>query len=1122
MNFLNMKKSSWRCCTVFFVFLAVLCVQSIVAQSIKSEKITIQVKNQPVEKAFTEISRQTGLKFFYGETVVSNKLAIHLSFDDMPIQTVLDAITKQTKLYFSRENNTISVSTHKNTTSLSTGVAHSRKIAGIITDDRGEPIIGANIVMKGTTTGTITDLNGNFSLEVSDNASLIISYIGYTDKTVSVGSSPVLNVSLSEDTQKLEEVIVVGYGTMKKSDLTGSVSSLDSESIILGFSQSPDVALKGKTAGVQITTTSGQPGAGATVRIRGNSSILGSNDPLYVVDGVPLDGGSAADGIKGVSVSPLTIINPSDIESMEILKDASATAIYGSRGANGVVMITTKRGKEGVFNAQINIFAGFQNLINPIELTTPEEYMEMWNESMDYRNNGNGKYDVNKLPGRTDWMNECFRAASFQNYELLFNGGTKNLTYMISGGFASQDGIVMNTDFKRYSLRTNLENKFTNWLKIGLNLSATRTEGNQAGQGSMEVNTPIGMLTTASPLEPIYNEDGSYNMYVDTRNKDINPYASLKELLNKDMRNRFVSNVYAEINLMKGLSLRTNFATDVTDAKSNYYAPSFVAEGNSSRGMANIGAYNSIYWNSTNTLSFERVFDEIHSINAMFGAEWQTKTTEGNFVSASGFANDNAGVYNISEATNFSASSDYNGWQMRSYFTRINYVLINKYSFTLTGRLDGSSRFGMNNRNAFFPAAAFAWRINEEPFMKQFEYLSNLKLRASYGVSGEQGIPVYQTLSILNSNSVFVDKNLYVGYVPGRAPNPSLKWEKTNQVNVGVDVGLWNGMLNFIVDIYYKRTNDLLYYKALPTSSGYNSILSNIGSVENKGLEFTIDATPVQTKGFSWNINVNNSVNRNKLLELGDGRTEVLNPSGGVKGGDNKMEPSILRVGKPLGILYGYISDGVIYDEAESVIAKEMGQIQYAPGELKIMDVNKDGRITTEDRTIIADSNPVFTGGMTNTISYKGFDLSVLCSWVVGNDIMCYQHMVNQRMDVGYNMTKDWYNNRWTAQNPNRLEPRAGYDVRAYSDVSYHVFDGSFFKINNITLSYSLNKSFISKIGLKSCRLSLSMDNVHTFTDYPGWSPELSAIGGNVMAQGIDLSTYPIPRTFSFGLNIGF
>lgn len=1088
--------------------------------SVNAQKVTFNGEQVSLKQAFQKIESVSKYKIAYNATQLDVNKTVTLNQKNVDVLKVLDAILAGTGCTYKINDGYIVI------TPIQKGTV--KKIEGIVKDTKGEAVIGATVMVKGTTTGTITDFDGKFSLDVEEGSNLEISYVGFKNQELAARSGKLLSVILKEDTEVLDEVVVVGYGIMKKSDLTGSVSSLKSDDITKGYSLSPDMALRGKTAGVQIITQSGQPGSGGVVRIRGNSSILGSNEPLYVVDGIPLSGGGAAEGVGGVSSSPLTSINPSDIESMEVLKDASATAIYGSRGANGVVMITTKKGKNGKFSVNLNVSAGFQKVGHMLNFATPQQWAEMWNESMDYLNNGVGKYDLDNLPVQTNWLDAGYRTAFLQNYELSVSGGNDKLRYMISGGYSDQEGIVIGTDFKRYSLRTNIENKFNKWFTIGTNISATKTNTNSVVQGFIEggtsptVGNPLGILSLASPIQPIYDEDGNYNLYVDEEKKMENPIASLKEITNNDLRTRFISNVYVELAFLPELKFKSSIAVDASNAKANYYAPSYISEGLTSKGLAKIGIRNSMYWNFTNTLTYMKTFQNSHSLNAMIGLEWQKNQEESAFTQGSGFANDNAKYDNITEAENFSSKSNFNAWQMESYMTRINYSFKNRYSLTFTGRIDGSSRFGTNNKYAFFPSGAVAWRISEEDFMKKYSFISNLKMRLSYGSSGEQGINSYQTLSILNPLFVYIGKDLHTGYYPIRAADPSLKWERTNQFNAGLDLSLLNNRLNFTLDYYYKRTNDLLYYKALPGSSGFTSILKNIGSIDNKGFELSINALLINCKDFQWNMSINNSINRNKLISLGDGRNEIINPPGGISADGGKYNPSILRVGEPLGLFYGYVSEGVIFDEKESEIAKQKGQIKYSPGELKIKDLDGDGKITTKDKTIIGNANPDFSGGMTNSFSYKGFQLDILCDWVVGNDIMNYQHLFNQQIVIGANVTSDWYNNRWTLKQPSKTCPRAGYDVRAYPDVSYHVFDGSFFRINNITFSYSFPKSILNKIKVNSCRIFTALDNVYTFSKYPGWSPDVSVVGENVMGQGIDFASYPSPRTVSFGINLGF
>jgi TonB-linked SusC/RagA family outer membrane protein len=1090
-------------------------------------QINLSEKNKSIREIIYKIEKASDYNFFFNNAMPGLEKQTSIHFSNNSIEEVLNNLLKDTDITYNiKEDNQVvltNLNIPENNEPKTSQQKPTRQIKGTVVDEKGEPVIGANVVEKGTTNGIITDMDGDFSLFVEEHATLHFSYIGYLSQEINISNQNQVQIILKEDSQNLDEVVVIGYGVVKKSDLTGSVSALKSDDINIGMSNSPDQALKGKVAGILITTQSGQPGVGNIVRVRGTSSILGSNDPLYVVDGIPLDGGGSAAGISGKSISPLTTISPSDIESIEILKDASATAIYGSRGANGVIMITTKQGQYGArYNVNANITAGFQQVDHMIELTSPEQWVELWNEAMDYKNSGMGKYDVNNLPARTDWQKAIFRTAPLQRYELNFDGGTDKLRYMLSGSYTTQDGTIMDTDFKRYTLRTNIENKTTNWLTVGANISATRTESNQAEDGGVGANSPVAVIVLATPIKSIYKEDGSYELYADPENGKGNPYASIREITNNDVRNRFASNVYANISFIPDLALKSNFAVDYVNANAYNYIPSYISQGMSPvNGSATIGGRNQLYWNWTNTLTYIKTFNKIHSLTAMAGLEFQKNEVRGHNAKGTNFANDNAMYYNLTEATTYSAGSSYNAWQMESYFARVIYSLMYKYIFTFTGRIDGSSRFGENNKYATFPSGAFAWRIKEEDFMQNLDVLSNLKLRTSYGVSGEQGIPVYRTLSTLTTNNVWMNNTLNTGYYPSRSADPNLKWEKTYQTDIGLDVGLFQNRINLALDYYYKKTTDLHYYQALPPTSGFTSMLKNIGSIENKGFEISLNAYVINAKNFKWDVNINNSWNRNKILELGNDRKEVINPGEGVQGTDVKSTPSILRVGSPLGVLYGYHSDGIIYDETEAAAAAAMGHVMPFPGELKIIDMNEDGKITEEDKDIIANANPKFTGGMTNTFTYKNFELNILLQWIYGNDIMSYQHMMNQRMSSGNNATKEWYDTRWTEKNPSRTEPRAGYDIRAYTDVDYHVFDGSFLRLNNVSLSYSLPKKWLNKINLKTAKISAMVDNLYTFTKYKGWMPDISSVN-NVMGQGIDSGTYPVPRTISFSINVGF
>lgn len=999
-------------------------------------------------------------------------------------------------------------------------------VTGKVSDKRGMPVVGALILKAGSFNGIITDSEGRYSILASQGDELTARSIGYIEQKATVGALSTIDFVLEDDLQMMDEIIVVGYGTMKKSDLTGSVSSIAAKDIGLGVSQSPDAALRGKIAGVQVTTVSGMPGAAPTVMIRGNSSITGSNAPLYVVDGIPLDGGGSSSSVRGVAASPLTTINPSDIESIEILKDASSTAIYGSRGANGVIIITTKQGRDGSFSGVFDATYGVQRVAKRLDLTNPREWAEMWNKQVDYNGlNPSTKYDLDNLPAGTDWQDMLFRSAAIRSYELSLSGGNKDLRYMVSAGYSDQDGIVINTDFSRYAVRANIENRFNRWLTVGTNLSGTRTVGNGVEQSNSE--SPLGIVPYANPLVSIHNEDGSYYPYANFEQNRNNPYASIKEITNRDVRDRVIGNLFAEFTLLRDLKFRSNFAVDLVNAKGYWYVPSIIEQGRVPHGSASLSSYSRLYWNSTNFLTYSRTFNDIHSLTVMAGAEWQKSQNDNYVLNGSGFANDVAKFDNMAEATTYSGNSGFTGWQMVSYLARINYSYKDRYLLTLTGRIDGSSRFGANNRYATFPSGAFAWRVSEEEFMRGTRsVLSNLKLRASYGVSGEQSIPVYQTHSFLSPTTINIGGTSVTGYNPNLPADPNLKWERTNQFDVGVDVGLWSGRLNISMDYYNKLTKDLLYPKAYPSSIGFSSMLQNIGSISNRGFEIVLNAVVVNSPDFSWDVSVNNSWNRNKVLELGDGRQELLNPTGSIA--DDKFAPSYIKVGEPLGLIYGYVTDGIISTDEELAFAKEQGQTNPKKGEYRIVNLTDPDNLdpndflTTEDKTVIGRTTPKFTGGMTNTFRYKALQLDILCQWVSGNDIFNISYAYNQNLLGTYNLRRDWYKDHWSESNPTSKNPAPGYDVRKYTDVSAIVFKGSYFRINNIALSYTFPEKWITRIGLNKLTFTFNVDNALTFTKYPGYSPDVNVKGNNVVGQGVDVGVYPVARTFSGKISIGF
>ncbi len=1109
------------------ILLLVFCLH--LSGATRSQTVSLKARNQSLGSVLQAIKRQTDLAVVYNDRFVDSSTPVSIEVNDAPLATTLETLLNPLRLTYRITESTIVITAfrdgaRRHARDLRDGAVElQRTIAGRVTDEQGYPLEGVTVASIGNVQVSTTDGEGRYTITATEaNATLKFTMVGYVPVERGTAGQTTVDVSMAALVSDLEEVVVVGYGTTRKSDLTGSIASLKSADLNIGMVQSVDAGMRGKIAGVQVTQISGQPGAGTTIRIRGTNSIQGNNEPLYVVDGIPLSGGTNAEGLAaGIDATPtgLTHINPSDIESIEVLKDASATAIYGARGASGVVLVTTKRGKEGTSNVNFNVYTGVQQLDKKVELTSPEEWATMWNEAAEYRNVST-RYDPDNLPARTDWQDEIYRQAPIQNYELMFSGGSEKTRYMLSTGFMDQDGIVLNSSFSRYSFRLNLDREVSKRLTIGSNFSVVGTNSGIAESASENATDVVGATLLASPILPI-KENGEYILYVDMDNRNPNPVAKLREYVNRDIRSRLLGNVFGELDIIPGLKAKVSFSMDVSNGKANFYAPKSTTVGRLNDGLARVGVINTVYWNSTNTLTYTKEIKDIHRFTLMGGVTWERSVGESLNSTASGFVTDQLTFNNLGSATNLStASGSPNMFSIHSYIGRANYSLLDRYLLTFTGRIDGSSRFGAENKYALFPSLALGWRLSEEPFFKPLTpTVNSLKFRVSHGVTGEQAIPSFRSLSSLTAGVIILggDENA-VGFYQTRLPNPNLKWERTAQTDLGVDIGLWDNRLSLTVDVYRKKTTDLLFAIDIPRTSGFQSALQNIGSIENKGLELGLGVRVLRGK-VGWDMTINNAFNRNKLLALSSGIQELYNPSGGIISGDTKSQPTLLRVGMPLGILYGYVFDGAILDEAEAATIK---QSRALPGEIKIKDINGDGAITVADRTIIGNANPKYTGGWINNLTYNGFGLTVLAHWSVGNDIYSLQHVMNTYMDRGYNMARDFYLNRWTPENPNSHTPRSGHDARNYVDNSWHVFDGTFFRIKNVTLSYDIPVHALNIRFVRGLRAYVSTDNLHTFTRYPGYNPEGSAFGGGSLAQGVDIGIYPNAKVHMLGLNVTF
>ncbi len=977
-------------------------------------------------------------------------------------------------------------------------------VRGIVTAENEGGVPGVSVTIKGTTRGTQTNASGEFTLSnVPAQATLVLSSVGYVTQEVAVGGKTLINVVLKSDERGLDEVVVVGYGTQRKVETTGSIVSVKAAEILQTPVANVAQGLQARVAGMQVTQNSAAPGGNISVRIRGTNSINGSSEPLYVIDGIQFSNGGDVN-----SLSPLSQINPSDIESVEVLKDASATAIYGARAANGVVLITTKRGKAGVSTVTYEGYYGVQETTKRMPVLNARQFAELENDVF----KTNVYADPSSLGEGINWQNLIFRQAAMQNHQISIMGGSDKTQLSLSGNYFKQDGILINSDFTRYSMRLNLDHRVSKLLKVGTSIMAVYSVNNRVPSvgggldGSASSNL-IGAAIAAPPTMQPYREDGTLYPFGDQFNQRYREVANplgLASILNRNTERRTIANVYADFSLAKGLSYRASLNVNLMSALGDVYRPRSIqsqVELVSGGGSASKNNSNFTGLLHESVLTYSTKIGEDHSLKFTGLFATQTDNNNGNSISASKFPNDATLNEAVQLATERTVSSYRNKSRLDSYMGRINYGYKDKYFLDLTARVDGASKFGNNNKYGFFPAISGGWRIIEEPFLKRVSWLSDLKLRASYGMTGNAGaIDPYQSLALVSSGSNYVfDHVLATGINPSGIPNPDLKWEKSTQLNLGFDLSLLNNRLNVVMDVYHKRTNDLLFVQQLPISSGYSTITGNFASLENKGIELAVNGR-ILDGPVKWNVSANATINRNKLLSLGGNIQEYV-----------VSNYTVLQVGRSLGLFKTFIFDG-IYQTGESVLPGADGRV----GGTKVKDLNGDGAITDDDRTITGEANPKFIYGFSTDVRYKNFDLSALFSGVQGNKLYNLIRYTFENPLGGRNLYAGTAN-RWTPTNPNNEYPGVLQGGRLPISNRF-MEDGSFLRCKNITLGYTLPK--IKGVG--SARLYVSGNNLFTLTNYSGFDPEVNTFGNSNTQIGIDNLVYPTAKSFLGGIQVTF
>jgi TonB-linked SusC/RagA family outer membrane protein len=1006
--------------------------------------------------------------------------------------------------------------------------AQDRTVSGTIVDQEdNQPLSGVSVVVKGTSTGTTTDANGRFTVRVpSGRSQLEISYAGYQKQTIGIDRGNNLNFKLSRDLSELSEVQVVGYGVQKKSDLTGAISSIKGSDVTQIATQRVDQALQGRAAGVLVLNTDGQPGGNTTIRVRGMNSINGGNNALIVVDG--LQGGN------------LNSLNPNDIESIEILKDASATAIYGAQGANGVVLITTKLGKRGKPVIGYNYTFGVSKLIKKLDVMNAADYAKTINAAVMTRN-GSGATPVPifsdeeiagyEKNGGTDWQDVIYRTAPMHNHELSVSGGSDNLKYLVSGGYLDQDGILVNSGYKRFSLRTNLLADINSWSQFGLNWAGSRENGNSPPYGSADISflgNSVNVAPRWAPTEPVYDENGNYWVHRPGYGPSDtwNPLASAVEPKIDNNLVRNLLNAYLNFKILNGLSFKITGGANIENTNNEIYHNLKTYEGKQNTGLAVVTANTFRRFQNSNILTYEREINK-HHFNVTAGAEQQYSKFKFSSIRASKFTVDQTGASDLGGAGLSVLSSDENERVLNSYLGRINYSYDDKYLVTASYRADGSSVFGQNNKWGYFPSASFAWRASQEQFISDLNIFSDLKLRASWGITGNQAITPYQTLARISSGANYPyngTEGTELGFYIFNAANPNLKWESTEQTNVGIDFGLFNGRLNVTADYYYKKTTDLLMPRGLPGYTGFSSVIDNVGSIENKGFEFTISGDPMVGR-LRWNSSLNISTNKNKVLDLGENDRIGYRTT---KGGYSVNTPFMYLVeGEPFGQIYGFKYLGTWGSDKASEAAA-WGQL---PGDRHFEDVNNDGEINIKDLTVIGNAFPDFIFGWSNRFTYSNFDLSFLIQGSKGNDLF---NMGRIRLESPGEGSSARLLDRWTPTNQNTdvpafIDEKTREEAALESHVnipdqrlSRWVEDASYVRLKNIQLGYNLPVSLTKRANIKSLRLFVSATNLITITDYTGYDPETSAYNGNDAQIGVDFSNYPQAKYYNIGLNLLF
>ena len=1028
--------------------------------------------------------------------------------------------------------------------------SQSVSVSGTVSDGNGITLPGVNVIEKGTSNGSSTDIDGNYQINVAEDAVLIFSYVGFVTQEISVSGRELINVTIQEDLQSLEEVVVIGYGTQLKEDISGSVSSIDSEELASIPQVSIDQLMQGRAAGVSVTLNSGQPGSSVSVRIRGVNSIQGSSEPLYVIDGVPVSGDSGNtatsgrsiasssdlgdDGAGSVAVSPLAALNPNDIESIDILKDASATAIYGSRGSNGVVIVTTKKGKTGKGKLAYSTYLGVQQVSNMLDVLDLQGYARLQNEmGQIFGLNEDLNFLRPELLGEgTNWQQEIFSNAYIQSHQLSFSGGKDGTNYYISASHLDQEGTVIGSGFDRNTVRLNLNSRLTDNISVGANITASRTKEDLILNGNSR--GIISLALRNNPATAVYNPDGSFAGPVTPTEIALqvpNPIAQVLSVSNRLTRDRVFGNLFAEFKLFDGLKHRVEFGGDFGHNQNDRFQRTFsYGEITLGQNSLNKRRENNDFWVMKNFLTYQKLIADRHDLTVLVGHEAQESKWNGITSSGVDLIDNTIPTLNLTRS-DADLNTEYKGsTALESYLSRIIYSLDDKYSITASIRADGSSKFSEGNKWGYFPAVSAAWKLSNEKFMENFTAIENIRFHGGYGEVGNQDVSNFAYGSTLIART----SDFGTGFEFANFANPDLTWESSKQTNLGIDFTLFKSRLNTTVEVYKKISSDFLYQLALTsfvTGGGPGAITApwvNLGEMENKGIDVTLNYNTLSSKDFSWNSTLTVSHYKNTVNELIDG----LTINGQTNLDDTNQVLTRTQVGQPIGMFYGYQVEGLFrtmsdLENAPIQFGQEVGDPSAISrtwlGDIKFRDVNGDGVVNADDRTTIGNPHPDFTFGWQNTFNYKNFDVAIFIQGSYGNDVFNAIGRSLTSTNLTYRNQLASVSDYYSVTNPNGTAPR--YTSNSTPNIlisDRYIEDGSYVRIQNVRLGYTLPSDVLQRAGISRIKIYGSVQNLYTFTEYSGYDPEVGALNQNTLLSGVDNGRYPTARTFTLGLDVEF